>query len=679
MFMIRRLSALGLGVLCCSGAAAVPTAADLVDLPFEQLLDMTIVANTATRSEKALADTPAALSVITREAMLSAGVTTLPEALQLAPGMHVVRTNNREWAVSARGMGGRLSSPLLVLVDGLSVYDATVGGVFWEDLDIPIGDIERIEVIRGPTGSLWGMNAVNGVVNIITSRPVGTPAAQVAVVAGSDERQLAARHGAMLNEEIGYRVSWHQRDMDPLDPAPGSAYRDHAWHSERLAGSVLWSTGADRVIVDASYFTAEGRSWTPRVDGGLPGLGGPVELAATHSNHAGTNLAAEWQRTYSATSKLTSRLGWRDVDRNLMGADMHARDAQFDTSFNWAPAPAHRAHVGINAQHAYAKLDGSGGAGPSVGFRLPGDTLKLYSFYAQDIWELTDRLELTAGLRIDSSEAAPSALQPSIRAMWRPSDSQRVWGAVARSNAASARIDTLAEGDGILAIVPPGPGMPLPIYARVEDDANHRMMTVDAVELGYRHALGDRVTVDAVFYRHTYDHLLSIAIGNPVLRTGGGLPPRLEVPARFSTDGTGEVDGVELDLFWRLAQKWQLRYSGSHIFRSTLGGSADFRANMTATYAVPDDMHWLRLFFQPAVRWQTSVHLGWTGEQPNAGLDDYWTANIQVDWQVAPHLGATLIGKTLLEGRVEAPAQVGSSTAFEVPEQILLKLTWTLL
>ncbi len=642
------LAAIAGALFAAPGPGVAAAAAQLADLPLEDLMRIEVVS--ASRKTQPLADVPAAMHVITADDIRSSGVRNLPEALRLAPGVDVAQISGSRWGVSTRGFTGRYANKLLVLVDGRSVYSPLYSGVIWEAERVPLDTIERIEVLHGPAGSVWGSNAVNGVINIITKDAGETPGTLAdAALGDGGRRMLRARHGeagagsawrlgAMADEGASGRSVGGGSANDSFRQAMADARWDRAWTPDARSTleAQLLRSRSDELQIENLYVPpyAQPLPLSLAFDRAL--------LAARHEQRLSAGLSGSLR---AALSRETARFGER-VDARLDVLDLEA-------SALWQARPGHELSFGASVRH----LDLPASSSDWVRFEPARRRGFEWGVYAQDEWTLSpSRWRVVAGARIDHDLYTGSHLQPNARLLFTPRPELALWSGLSRANRTLSR----AEHDGIvkLSVLVPGsaanPG-PLPIQLLSGGGQAGGMpasRATDAFELGLR-AGGGLWSFDLTGFVHRMrdDIAASRAGGTPVLVA---LPqPHLELNT-VDAPYTVHLRGVEASAEWRPATGWRHQLGASYL---EVRGPAD--AAQTGLdrllHATPRWLaHW-RSVVDLSAEWRLDARLRYAGERgPRDGATMHVDAGTALDatltWRARPGTELQLGGTNLLRG-----------------------------
>jgi iron complex outermembrane recepter protein len=541
----RRTSIFALMLLIGAWTNAGADDRSLADLSLEELLETEIYS--VARADQGLMRSAAAVTVITREDIRRSGARTVAEALRLVPGMHVHRINSTAWAISARGFAGRLANKMLVMVDGRSVYSPTFSGVHWETLDLVLEDIERIEVMRGPGGTMWGANAVNGVVNILTREAKDTAGTYVASGGGTQMRSAAVvrlgggnerrawRVHAKGGRQTGFDLTGAENDDGDLDLGQAGFRLDR-----RLGTSTSWS-------LSGGSYRARTEEWIGEAVLEAPYVRPRFFDTELHGHHLVSEFRVERRGSWTLRAY----------------ADDTGRDSGFFSE--------HRQSFDLDLQHAVEKKGHAmmwGAAWRHLHtdvhdtdfFRHVGERYRnQWTLFAQDrVGLLDDRLHVTAGVKVEDYEYDRLQWQPSARAAWSPSASHTSWVALSRAVRAPSAADRDLEGM-VVVLEPSDQSMGLPVLLElVPAGAYFTSESVVATEFGHRRQLGSDWQIDAALYHHDYDDLAAWALLAPRPEFDAEIP-HLAQPMASTNALRGQVSGAEIGLAWQVMPPWRLR------------------------------------------------------------------------------------------------------------------------
>jgi iron complex outermembrane recepter protein len=541
-------------------AAKPPDPAALKLLSLEELSKIEI---TTTSKESAPAfRTPAAIFVLTEVDIRRSGATNIPDLLRLAPGVEVAQIDSAKWAIGIRGFQGRLSKSVLVLIDGRSVYTPLFAGVYWEMQDTMIEDIDRIEVIRGPGATVWGANAVNGVINIITKSAKDTRGTRVTAGGGNVEQGFVnARHGGG-NDRLSYRVYGRGFTRGPQFHPGGRNFDD--WRRVqggfRLDGSR--GTRDSFSLLGNAYRTVAGTELT------ITGYSPPYAVIRdANGTFSGQNVVGTWRRSLSGRSDVQVRGFYDRTDRN----DLNYREVRhtFDMdAIHHVRAAAHNLIWGGGVRISPSRYTQTV---PTVDFQPHKQTYSIYSAFAQDTISFAqDRLNFTLGAKFEHNSFSGFEYQPSGRLAWTPNDRHTLWAAITRAVRTPARTE---EGFAFTALLDPA----APAFLRLIGDAQFKPEQLVGYELGYRTfspKAGLIVSVNGFYNR--YNDILSIEPGAIAVESDPA-PAHVLLPIYFRNGLTVETGGVEVASLWDARSWWRINgsYSLMRLNATRRPGSKD--------------------------------------------------------------------------------------------------------
>jgi iron complex outermembrane recepter protein len=513
----------------------------LVDLDLDQLMNVQVNVTSVSKKEEDSFQAPAAIFVLTAEDIRRGGFNSLPEALRMVPGLYVARGNADSWTIAARGFAFPNNDKLLVLIDGRNVSDPFFGGILWDVQDFPLEDVERIEVIRGPGGTLWGDNAVNGVINIVTKKAADTQGLSVVTSYGLDQEQSASvQYGGKLGQKLSYRVFGKSSYWDPSVQASGASWFDEWSLSQGGFRIEDQLTEKNSVTVEAGIY--EGREH----DTQLFALNGNFPLTAIRpaSLLQGQNILARWQHTMSEASSidLLGYCQWTKRDNLTAGGVQNTCDVEFQ--HNLAFGTRHSVNWGAAVETTGDLLVQNFTAQYTPRSRR---TTTVSGFGQYEVQLIPDRLRLIVGSKFEHNSYTGFEAQPQIRAVWTPGQSHTVWGAVSRAISLPTRVQS--AGDIKLFAAPP-----IPItYSAFVGSPDLNSEELRAYELGYRYQWKDTFSFDGAIYYNDYHRLIGAAPGMPIVNP---VPLYVVIPVQVGNFGVGQTHGAELYLKFRPARRW---------------------------------------------------------------------------------------------------------------------------
>jgi iron complex outermembrane receptor protein len=614
---------------------------DLTEKSIEDLMAVEITS--VSKKEEKLFQSAAAVYVITREEIRRSGLTSIPELLRLAPGLEVARIDGTKWAISARGFNGRLANKLLVLIDGRSVYSPETSGVYWEVQDLLLEDIERIEVIRGPGGTLWGANAVNGVINIITKRTQDTTGGIVTAGAGTEERGFVSfRYGGNLGDNASYRVYGKYFNRSALVDASGIGAND-GQQLGRGGGRVEWQpTERDALTVEGDFYRTKLHENSTAISPANPF----APVANRPGEFSGGHIMGRWTRAFSKRSDMALQVYYDGFSRNLFELSDHIDT--FDLDFQHHVALGRRQDIVWGIGYRVVSHQVENDSSRPFQFNPSAKTVQLFSGFAQDeITLVKERLRLILGVKLEHNYLSGFEAQPSARLSWTPSRRQTAWAAVSRAVRTPARSqqDIRVNFQAF-----PGPGG-MPIIAGVFGSASPNSEVLNAYELGYRAQPHGKVSLDVATFYNVYDRLTSFEPGLPFFEADPP-PPHLVAPVYYGNLLRGETYGLEAAVNLDITRRWKLRGSYSFL-RMQLHPDAT-SADTTSEQAEGDNpQHQFQLhsYFNFGRKIDFDTALYYVSRLGGQQVPAYTRIDSRLGWHIAENIEASLGVHNLLNNR----------------------------
>jgi iron complex outermembrane receptor protein len=623
------------------------------DIDIEDLMKVQVTS--LAKREQPLEDVPAALSVVRGDDLHRMGVTSIPEALRGVPGMQVARSRSHTWAVSARGFTDNSSNKLLAMIDGRSVYSPLHSGIFWDVQDTFLEDIDRIEVIRGPGGSLWGSNAVNGIVNVITRSAEHTQGAVVVGGGGTEEKAFGGvRYGFKVDEDFFLRVytKYFSRDEAALGTDPDEVAFDYWWMGRAGFRGDLKSGDRDRFT-----FTGDGYTGQVREKGNDPSLTSPAG-SVPFDNRAdlrGGHLLFRWDREVDAKSSFTFQayIDRTERDTELFQDLLHTGDLDFQHRYRWSEA--HDVLWGLGYRIYRVDFDGEFAIQLDPGSR----TDDLVSAFVQDEITLSDAFKLTIGSKFEHNDYTGFEYQPSARLAWKADDRNTVWASASRAVRTPSLIDVDLTINAFVI-----PGSP-PTVTGVFGSDDFESETLIAYEAGWRTRPADFLTADVAVFSNRYDHLRSITPGSPFLDSGP--PQHLVIPFNLGNDLDAKSWGIETSTAVRAAG--DLRFQASYAYlRINFSDDASEGRD-------PQHTAWVRASYEPGPGWTVDAMGRYVSRLKAFDIDGYIEADLRIAWKPeGERMEIALVGQNLMrESHAEFQAEASRN---EIERGAYLSLTW---
>ena len=528
----------------CSGQ----TVKDLTGLSLEELLNVKVTS--AARKPQSLRTTAAAVFVISSEDIRRSGIRLMPELLRLAPGVQVSRLDSGNWAISIRGFSTDFSNKLLVLVDGQSIYNEEYGGVFWDTEQMPVEDIDRIEVIRGPGAAMWGTNAVHGVINIITKASAETLGGMISAEAGvSGTPSGVARYGGRIGDKATYRVTGYYAGERRAASSGNGLLPAGGFNSTSMSFRADWApTDRDKVFVTGRADRADDSRVVFDISPANPA---PAPRYGQEVTNQG-QLTSSWQRTLSSTSSIEVRFSFDHMDRRELLVPLDFNVEELGMEHHWNPVPRHDLVWGFTYRNSNYNL----GSTPSIRFPEPRWDLDTYSVFAADeITLVHDRLDLIAGVHASHNSFTGMEYQPTVRLAWTPTLNLTTWAAVSRAVRTPSILNR--GGDFTVAVFPAAPM--LNGVLQLLGNPAFQSEPMISYELGQRVKIGKNLSFDGAAFLNSYlreGH--GVALPPVFIPPQGGTPGYLELPTQFQNAPDGHVFGAEVSAVWSATRRWRL-------------------------------------------------------------------------------------------------------------------------
>ena len=641
---------------------------------FEQLAQIKVTS--VSRQESTVQQSPAAIFVITPEMIRRSGATAIPELFRMVPGMDVARIDGNKWAVSSRGFNDRFVGKQLVQIDGRTLYNPILSGVYWDTVDYPLEDIERIEVIRGPGASVWGANAVNGIINIITKSAKDTPGGVISAGGGSTDRGFGEfRYGGQFKDDLSYRVYGkgftREKDFfalgDPHDSWEGGSGGFRLDYQPE---------SADRIMFDGGFYHSAAERQDLRPQPTAPFFFSNVDTDVSDGAH----LLGRWSRQLADDSTWTLQAYWDRVHRS----SAHIVDWRWDT---YDVDFQHHLALGERQKLTYG-----------TGYRLTDATLvnskrdngfdlswasahrseQTFSAFVQDEISLVEnRLALTLGSKFEHNDVTGFEVQPTARLLWNPSPRQSVWAGVSRA----VRTPNFLEDSGRLKTLTTPGGT---TFFEIRGNGNLASEELLAYDLGYRIQATEKLTLDLASFYNVYSKLIGTRAGAPEPS-----PPISITPLNRENTLSAETYGMELACSWQISDTWRLHGTYS-LLKMNLHRAPGLPASAEAAEGQSPQQ---QVYLQSSWDLPNHVELDLMGRfvdrlrgfnlgAPAAGVPNviaqYVSLDARLSWRPRKHWELSVVGQNLLDAYhpESGTSPIVRSPLVELRRSIYGKITW---
>jgi len=653
--------ALSLGVAIRSSAQTSPPR-DLTQFTLEDLMNVQVIS--VSKKEQKLAKTGAAIFVITQEDIRRSGATNIPDLLRMVPGVDVARVDHSTWAVSIRGFNDNYANKVLVLIDGRSVYHPVFSGVIWFAQEMPLENIERIEVIRGPGGTVWGANAMNGVINIITKSAKDTPGGLIRAGGGSNSQTDGlVQYGGKIGQTGNYRVYGRYANLGKSDAATFAQPADSKRTQEGGFRSDWNLTSRDLLTVQGEVRVVDGGQTITGVILGVPPVTATFGQPSTDDDG---NLLARW------------------THRFLNGWDMSVQ-AYYDQSHVFAFGPNNWATIGnVDFQHHLRiasrndvvwglsyRANANRFSGSSLVTLHPLErTDSLYGAFVQDEITLTQTLSLTLGSKFEHNNYTGFEIEPSAQLVWAPSARHTIWASAAKAIRQPSNIDSGLEI--ISAVQPLGQGR----YGlvTVSGNPNTKVEQLRDYETGYRAQISRRLSLDVTGFLGFYHNLQTTEPRTPYFNTAGGY---LVIPLVFDYKAHAVSYGAEAFATWNVTDRWKISPGLSMLNMSVRRDASSQDSTIEQTPGrSPRRSFQTRSFINLGRNFEWDQTLGYTGPLAAGSIPGYVRLDTRFGWRWGESCDFSLVGQNLLAPRHAEFPDIHFVDHMQDQRSVFGKITW---
>ncbi len=657
------------GLLTATAADLAPTntlSARLAEMSIEQLVNVEVVSvNSLFKKETPLDQAPAAVTVVTSDDLRRLGITEIPEALRMVPGLDVAQIDSHQWAISSRGFNGEFANKLLILEDGRTIYGPAYGGVNWGMQDMMIEDLDRIEVIRGPGASLWGANAVNGVVNILSKSAKDTQGLLVSASEGTEDNpSIAVRYGGQLATNLYYRVYGKGFNQNALVTSTGADANDD-WNSVQGGTRLDWEPSDD------NKFTLQGSMYNDFVheNENVVLLTPPYSTNSLVENHdSGGNVLGRWTHQISAASSLSLQTYYDHFVQEQVGSKETQDAFDLDAQHRFPIGERNDIIWGLGYRYTAANFP------PNfyLTWTPPEQHNQLYSAFVQDEVTLKPKLfTATVGSKFEHNDYTGFEVQPSVRLLWTPTDKQTVWAAVSRAVRTPSFYESGARVNYSVSSIPSPPNATPIGLVSLFGNPNAEAENLIAYELGYRIEATKQLSFDVAAFYNQYDKLLRFVTNSSYVQG-----PVVVFPQTIENAGSAETYGGELSAQWRVTDSWRLLAGYSLL-------CVDLHPNAPAFQGNPENQFQLRSYLD--LPWNLEFNAaGYYVDQQVAAaglgtttIPAYFRLDLGLVWHPTKSLEIGVWGQNLTEDRHAEFPNLNSSVQTEIPRSVNGRIIWT--
>jgi iron complex outermembrane receptor protein len=615
----------------------------LASASLEELMRVRVTS--VARKEQSLMDVPAAIHVVTQDDIRRSGASTIPDALRMVPGLHVAQVATSSWAVSARGFTGRFANKMLVLIDGRSVYTNLYSGVYWEQNEVLMEDIERIEVIRGPGATMWGANAVNGVINIITRSAAKTQGTLVTMDSGITEPyQMGLRYGGSVGKAFAYRITGRafQRGPQMSSRPQDTGEANDAWRGRQFGLRADWQASErDELMFQAGVYSGTADQ---TIDADFPRPRSGFTIADRVQMDGGMGLF-RWKRALSGRSEVLLQTSFSEERRSERFGQGEFQMLDVDLQHRYRVSPRHDLIWGGGWRLYRDTIVGfEAGTGRRLTIFEPESASdSLYTAFVQDeIALVREKLTLTVGAKLQHNPYTQYDLQPNLRLLWSPTAKMGYWFAASRAVRVPSRRDLAVHLD-----FPAPPPAPPGSVLCLRGDPNAPSEAMVALEAGLRRQFTRSVFLDVAVFQSGYDRLQNTQAGIPAFEATPS--PRVVIPIRYQYTDSPVLRGMELSGSWAPHYSWKFSANYSYLWadRSLTSGQSAWPTGFTA----PSHQLQMRSSWDLSPRVTLDSSLYRVTGLSRYQVPGYWRADLRLGFRASENLELSLAGQNLTDPR----------------------------
>lgn len=643
----------------------------LLSMSLEELMNVKVTI--VSRKEESVRNVASAVHVVTNDDIRRSGAQTIPDALRMVPGLQVAGLSASRWGITSRGFNDLFANKLLVLMDGRSVYTPLFSGIYWDVQDTLLEDVKQIEVVRGPGATVWGANAVNGVINVVTKKAEETQGGYVEAGVGTEERGFGAvRYGGKMGDDVRYRVYAKYFNRDELVDEESREGHDD-WRMIRGGFRLDWTpTEDDEVTFQGdAYVGAAGETTTIPV---LPSGASPFPVTSLTFNDdqelAGGNFLGRWKHTFPGGSETNLQFYYDRTERDLTVLGEIRDTFDFDFRHLWRANETHEVVWGAGFRSTSDDIDNSG----ALIYHPQNRTDYLWSAFVQDqVRILPDRLHLTFGSKFEINDYTGFEVQPSVRLLFAPRPEHSLWWAVSRAVRTPSRSN---DDFRVNAAAFPGFGGGPPSVVSIFGDRDYASEELLAFEFGYRAQPLSWFSLDSAFFLNLYDNLHSNGDRTPFLDATPA--PHTVLPLKAGNKADGETYGAELSVNFRPTSYWRLS-AGYTYLQMQLHSDPTLRGMNAEAAEDVSPHHQVQLLSRLDLphNLEFDISAYFMDRLPGPDIPPYTRLDVRLGWRPIKDLELSLIGQNLLDDRhpeFNSPFQAFAPT--EQQRSMLFKISW---
>jgi iron complex outermembrane receptor protein len=638
---------------------------DLTNLSLEDLMNVQVTS--VSKKKESIAIAPAAVTVINQDEISRSGFSTIPDLLRLAPGVDVGRINSYTWAVGVRGLNDQFNNNLLVLQDGRSLYSPLNAGTYWDTVDYVLADLDRIEVIRGPGGTLWGANAVNGVINIISKDSRDTQGWLLDSRASNDDSDLSVRYGGKISDDTTYRVYLKTKYNNELDDTSGDNAGDE-WTALRGGFRIDKHPSTD------DTFTLQGDVGDNRIRApyDVPIMTPPFsQLTVDDRNDATGNLLGRWEHHFSDKSDFSLQMYYDYLGVNYLGAHYYQNTVDLDFHHRFQLGQRNEVTWGAGYRFMNNRIESDNVLSSSP----PTRNDKLPSAFVQDTLTLEpERWFLTAGSKFEHNDYTGFEMEPSGRLLWTPNKQNSMWAAVSRAVVTPSRISDDARA--LAGFAPISTGGASTTVAELELIGNNNIQSEEltAYELGYRLEPRKDLSIDLAVFYNNYNKLESQTIGPPILGS------QIVLPLNWDNAIAGDTYGGEISATARVTDSWRIVCSYSLLqttFWTTSSSPSDATTALADEGSAPQNQAQIHSYLDITRNLQFNASVFYVGDISRFNIPGYISTDLSLVWKPKESMECSIGVTNLFDNHhPEYGVTAGQGIASETPRTLYVQMSY---